>query len=352
VLLATPPSAARAQPPAPASASVHVKDADIPISAFASREAAAALAKVLHETPPQQGTDVASIRQFNEKLDLERLKVARKLYPAEVTRDRIGGVPVQVVTPRAGISARNRERVLINLHNGGFMWGAGPGGLVESVPIAGVGRIRVITVDYRMAPEHRFPAASQDVAAVYRALLKRYRHENIGIFGCSAGGILAAEAVAWFQAHDLPRPGAIVSSCGTGAEMQGDSAWLAGPLLGQPAIPAGGQPMLLSALPYFQGVDAHDPLAYPIESRKVLAGFPPTLLLTGSRDFAFSSMTAMHRRLKAAGAPAELYVFDGLWHAFLLAAELPESQEAYGVIGSFFDAHLGTRPPSAGRPRR
>jgi len=65
-----------------------------------------------------------------------------------------------------------------------------------------------------------------------------------------------------------------------------------------------------------------------------------SILLAGSRDFAASSLTVMHRRLRAAGVNAELYIFDGLPHAFLLDSELPESREAYGVISRFFDAHL------------
>jgi epsilon-lactone hydrolase len=114
-----------------------------------------------------------------------------------------------VVEPQGGISAANRKRVLINLHGGGFMLGARYGGQQESIPIASLGKFKVITADYRLAPENKFQAGSEDVAAVYRALLKQYLPSNIGIYGCSAGSLLTAEAVAWFQKHGLPRPGAI-----------------------------------------------------------------------------------------------------------------------------------------------
>ena len=69
--------------------------------------------------------------------------------------------------------------------------------------------IQVITVDYREAPEHAFPAASEDVATVYRDLLKQYDPKSIGIYGISAGGFLTAQTVAWLQQENLPMPGAI-----------------------------------------------------------------------------------------------------------------------------------------------
>jgi acetyl esterase/lipase len=193
-------------------------------------------------------------------------------------------------------------------------------------------------VDYRLAPEHQFPAASEDVAAVYRELLKTYPPKNIGIYGCSAGGVLAVEAVAWFQAHQLPQPGAIASLCATGVELTGDSSYLSPLLTG---AGSSGKPQHLADIPYFKGVDPKDPLALPSVSAALLAQFPPTLLLAGGRDFSVSSITTMHRKLKAAGDDSELFVFDGLWHAFLVYPRLPESRETYAIIDRFFSAHLG-----------
>ena len=137
----------------------------------------------------------------------------QELYPHTRTDTKIGGVHVYDYVPKSGISTANRTRVLIDLHGGGFS-GCWPGcAELESMPIASIGRIRVVSVDYREGPEFKHPAASEDVAAVYRELLKTYRAENIGIFGCSAGGMLTAMSVAWFQAHGLPRPGAVGIFC-------------------------------------------------------------------------------------------------------------------------------------------
>ena len=92
------------------------------------------------------------------------------------------------------------------------------------MPIAFVGKFRVISIDYREAPEYSFPAASEDVAKVYAELLKTYKPTNIGIYGCSAGGPLTAESIAWFQKLKLPLPGAVGMFCeGAAFWTEGDS---------------------------------------------------------------------------------------------------------------------------------
>jgi acetyl esterase/lipase len=326
---------------APDPTTVHTSAADIPLSNFASPETRQAVAELRAKpAEPNFGADVKALRDFHSQGTDKILADVRALYAATIKSELIGGVRTDVVVPEKGVTPRNRDRVLISLHSGGFLWGAGSESLLEAVPIAVTAGIKVIAVDYRMAPEFTFPSASEDVAAVYRALLKTYKPGNIGIYGCSAGGVLAAQSVAWFATHDLPQPGAIATLCGTGAEFGGDSAYLAPLLSGQP-IPPGGKPLLLSGLPYFSGVDAGNPLAFPIVSPRLVAQFPPTLLLAGTRDFAASSETLMQRRLWEAGVDAELILFDGLWHAFMMDPHLPESREVYDILGRFFDRHLG-----------
>lgn len=329
-----------------AGAEVRLSGATIPFSSFASPQAARAfrsLTRSLAKEPPPQpgaGSDVETVRRAqNEDTDRILAEVNRR-YRASIRTATLGGVQTDIVIPVAGVSAENRHRVLISLHSGGFMWGAGSEALLEAIPIAVTGRIEVVSINYRMAPEHVFPAASQDVAAVYQALLQHYAPREIGIYGCSAGGILAAEAVAWFDAHRIPQPGGIASLCGTGAELEGDSAYLAPVLVGMAPVPPHGTPMLLEQMPYFKGVRPRDPLAFPIDSAALLQRFPPTLLIAGSRDFAASSATMMQRRLWEAGVDSELFIFDGLWHAFMMHPDLPESREVYSIVWRFFDTHL------------
>lgn len=260
-----------------------------------------------------------------------------ELYAVQMTPRQIGGVYTEIFTPTAGIASKNQHRVLINVHGGGFVAGARTGSHIESVPIAALGKIKIVSIDYRLAPEATFPAASQDVAAVYRELIKTYQPANIGIYGCSAGGTLTAESLAWFQKERLPKPGAAGMFCaGAYYWNEGDTGYMLGArLVGTP---------IETALknPYFKGIDRNDPLAFPGRSPAVLAGFPPSLLITSTRDFTLSSVVRTHSLLVAQGVSADLHIWEGLEHAFLSNPDLAESKQAYSVIVKFFDTHLGT----------
>lgn len=321
----------------------------IPYSRFASPQARAFFPKMLAagaQAPPL-GAPIEHSRRFYDRLNSDRAARMRKLYPVTVRRETIAGVGADLVQPAQGVSAANRHRVLINLHGGPFLWGAGSGGLVEAIPIASLGRIQVITLDYRQGPEHRFPAASEDVEAVYRKLLETHRPGEIGIYGCSAGGILTGEAVARFIADKLPVPGAIGTFCGSLVTIAGDSAYV-GPLLNGQGVPQ--EPLDLVQLPYFHGVDANDPMVQPGLSPGLLKHFPPTLLITGTRDMALSSVVHSQALLSEAGVEAELHVWEGMWHSFFSDPELPESQQAYRTIVAFFERHLAAPPQEEAHP--
>ena len=322
-------------------ASAHLRALTLPYSNFASPEAQAAYAQLFatdHHAPPADA-DIGTRRAYFDRFNSALARRAAQIYPVNIERKSFDGVKVEIVTPKQGVAAKQHDRVLINLHGGAFLWGEGSGGEIESIPIASVGRITVITIAYRQGPEYKFPAASEDVATVYRALLKDYDPKKIGIYGCSAGGILTAEAVAWLQKEHLPMPGAVGIFCASAGKFGGDSVWLAPELAGQPPLP-GSTEGKLDFTPYFSEVSLTDPLVLPMNSRQVMAHFPPTLLLAGSRDFAVSSVCQTDIELTKAGVKTELHVWDGLWHSFFNNPDLPESKEMYSIVMSFFDRNL------------
>jgi len=285
------------------------------------------------DTSKPLGPQAAEIRRCQAGRYLSSAEFARlnELFPVQLTPETIGGVYTEVFTPQSGIAPENRHRILINLHGGGFLIGSRTYSKTESIPIAATGRFKVISVDYRQGPENKFPAASDDVEAVYRQLLKRYRPEEIGIYGCSAGGLLVAESIARFVHDKLPVPGAAGMLCsGASFWMDGDSgrAW------------AGAPSWKPQDNPYLSDVDPRDALAYPVQSSETLAKFPPSILISGTRDFALSAVVSTHSRLIANGVDAELHVWEGVGHGFFYDARLPESREVYDVIVKFFDKHL------------
>lgn len=341
-------ASASGQPAAPArvtidpDGNVHVPAMTVPVSEFLSPEGQAYLIEhLLALQQPQSEVDGIP------SLLVPYLARQRELFPVERKDTEIAGVHVYDYAPRDGISRENRDRVLINLHGGGFS-GCWPAcAELESMPVAALGRIRVVSLDYRQGPDHSHPAASEDVASVYAALLDTYRAENIGIYGCSAGGMLAAMSVAWFRAHDLPRPGAVGLLCagaaGGAVAFGGDANYTTtaiGEGRGAPPPPAPNAPRRPS-FSYFAGTDPADPLVNPASSADVLADFPPTLVVTGTRAFELSNAVYTHAQLVKLGVDASLHVWEGMFHGFFYNPDVPESKECFDVIVDFFATRLG-----------
>jgi acetyl esterase/lipase len=279
--------------------------------------------------------DLSEARPFFAAYNRRLLDKAEVRYAVDVTEGEIAGVKVYDVVPAGGA---DESPVLLCLHGGAFMWGEGAGALLEAVPIAAVTRMRVVAVDYRLAPEHVYPAAVDDVVAVYRALIAAVDPAKIGIYGCSAGAVLTTQAVARLLHDDLPTPGAIGIFHGAPVPFAGDAA-LAQTLF-DPRAGVGVAPKV-EELPYFLGADLSDPLVLSADHPEMLAQFPPSLLISATRDFAASAVSVMHRRLLAAGVDARFVLFDGLWHAHHMDVDLPESVETYAIIADYFRKRLG-----------
>lgn len=341
VLMVHPVSAAEPSAPPPPvvvddDGTVHVPAQTVPLSVYLSPEARAYVAQHLRD---MHRPELLAPNNGIPRLLEPYLVRQRARYPVERRDTTIGGVHVYVYTPAGAVPRRNRRRVLIDLHGGGFS-GCWPGcAELESIPVASIGKIEVVSVDYREAPASHFPAASEDVAHVYQALLKMYRPQSIGIYGCSAGGMLTAMSVAWFKLHGLPKPGAIGILCaGADSRLRGDSAYAALPL-GEARV-VGVSGAAAPPLGYLAGTDPRDPLVSPVYSPEVLAWFPPTLIVTGTRDFLMSDAVYTHSQLLKAGVDAELDVWEGLFHGFFYNTDVPESRDCYQEMVRFFDRHL------------
>jgi monoterpene epsilon-lactone hydrolase len=305
----------------------------IPVPDTVSPEAQKVIGRVQSDAARPQ--TLAERRTGTDTWQARAGKLSESLYPVRVTEDKIASVPVRVVTPLT-IPAEKQDRVLINLHGGGF--NSDSGSLTESVPIANLTGTKVIAVLYRLAPEHPFPAAVDDAVAVYKDVLKTYKPGRIAIYGTSAGAILTAEVTVRLKQLGLPLPGALGIFSGLGDfDRHGDSQamYALNGLAGHLDPPAKGP--LVSE--YVGSTNPRDPVLSPMYAD--VHGFPPTLFITSGRDMLLSGTTILHRKFLQDGVDARLVVFEGLSHAFWNDAELPESKEAYGYMAKFFDRELG-----------
>lgn len=261
---------------------------------------------------------------------------ALEAYPCTVEETAIDGVPCHRIAPGDGV--RHAGKLLINLHGGGFVMGSGS--LVEAIPIAAETGCEVVAVDYRLAPEHPFPAAVDDIVAVYRDALKTHAAKDVILFGTSAGGFLTAMAIMRFKMEGLPLPAACgVFTAGGDVTQLGDTfnyLTLSG-FYGH--VGAKLDDTLCERGVFVGGADRNDPLLAPIKGD--LSDFPPTLLVTGTRDAVLSSAAMFHRALRKAGRDADLHVFEAMPHGFWFSVALPESREAIDLMARFFERHLG-----------
>lgn len=270
--------------------------------------------------------------------DLARIAELKKQFGVKVDAVRLGGVPCYVITP-AQVPERNRHRVLLNLHGGAYVFGPNESGTLEAIVMAGFGHMKVISVDYRMPPDHPYPAAMDDAMAVWKELVRQEKPANMGVFGTSTGGGMTLALIQRIKEEGQPLPAAIAPGTPWSDLTETGDTYFTN--AGVDNVLVAYEPMLdAAARLYAHGRDLKDPHLSPIYGD--FHGFPPTILTSGTRDLFLSNTVRVHRKLREAGVEAALEVYEGQSHAQYLAdSTSPESKEAFEEIARFFDQHLG-----------
>ena len=221
----------------------------------------------------------------------------------------IAGVRTYLVTPKK-INKRFADRVFVHTHGGAWVFGGGDSALREAVWLAhGLG-VKVVSVDYRRPPLHPFPAAVDDALAVWREVMKKQTAAQTALFGTSAGGNIALATSLKLKELGEPLPGAVFAGTpATDLENVSDT-WHT--MVGlDPLGPRKG--MIAGCFELYIGdADPKNPLLSPVNGD--LKGFPPTILISGTRDLLLSDTVRMHRALRKAGVQADLHLYDGQAH--------------------------------------
>jgi len=338
------PAAAQAQADAPEGQSaasdsegnLHLPARTIPLPSTVSPEAQRFLTTGIDPSPAPPASDKAAWHAAVTKYDAmlaERSESVRSAFAGKIDERELGGVKVYELLPE-GIPPRNTNRVLLYLHPGSFVFGGGVAGIGGAVQLASASQLRVYSIDYRLAPDHPYPAALDDTIAVYREVVKRFEPTSVGLVGVSSGGGLAAAAVLKMRDAGLPLPGAAVllapetdlSESGDTIQTNRDfDVVLRHPVPEAIALYAG-------------GTDLRDPYLSPLFG-DFAKGYCPTFLQSGTRDMMLSDTVRLHRALRRAGIDAELHVFEAMPHIGFGGA--PEDDELQAEELRFLDKHLG-----------
>lgn len=262
--------------------------------------------------------------------------VAEKLG-AKVEATEVAGVRCFRVTPKDVAPAR-AGALIVHVHGGGYVFNSGVAATGEAVLLADVCRIPVLSIDYRLPPDHPFPAAPDDVMAVWKAVVADRDPRRVAMAGTSAGGGLIMTAMLRCATEKVARPAALfLGTPGADLSKTGDSFWVNAEVDHTIGRYEGRMEACIRV--YAAGRDLKEPLISPIYGD--FSRWPPTILITGTRDLMLSGTVRTHRKLRSAGVPAELHVFEGMSHGdFLLAYPAPESLDALGEVAKFFERWL------------
>jgi monoterpene epsilon-lactone hydrolase len=228
------------------------------------------------------------------------------------------------------------DRYVLYLHGGGYVIGSIKTHRDLMARISRAAKAKVLALNYRLAPEHPFPAAVDDAVAGYKWLLSQgAKPSRIVVAGDSAGGGLTAATLVAIKDQKLPTPAAgVLLSPWVDLEGLGDSMKTRAEV--DPAVQKDG--LVGMAQSYLQGKDAKTPLAAPLYAD--LKGLPPLLIQVGDAETLLDDSNRLNDRAKAAGIQTKLEVWPEMIHVWqLFASFLPEGQQAIEGIGKFVVEH-------------
>ncbi len=249
-----------------------------------------------------------------------------------------GGVPVEWQV----VPAAKEDRVLLYLHGGGWVLGSPNGHRLLTIELGRATKMRVLSVDYRLAPEHPYPAQLEDCTSAYKWLLsKGIKPENIIIAGDSAGGSLTLTTLLKLRDDGIPLPsGAVCLSPSTEIELSDDSYFENGET--DPILADIGLFWWIQA--YLAGADPDDPFLSPLLGD--LKGLPPLLFQVSTCEMLYHDSTRFVDRVRAAGVDVTLETWDDMLHVFHFFGlhQLPEAKEAIARVGEFAQRVSGWTP--------
>ena len=261
-----------------------------------------------------------------------RLELLERVVPGPLAGTRTAAVDADGVNALwTAVPGADEDVCILHFHGGGYVVGSAALYRDFIWRVGRAARARVLYFDYRLAPEHPFPAALDDAVKVYRWLAARIDPRRIAAVGDSAGGGLAMGTLGRLRDEGIPLPGAaVLISPWTDLALTGES--LSSNVAADPMMDVRTFPALADC--YLAGTDPRNPYASPLYGDA--SGFPPTLIQVGSDEILLDDAVRMAAGLKAAECRTEIEIWPRMPHAWHLYARiLPEGRTAIEHIGRF-----------------
>jgi len=254
----------------------------------------------------------------------------------------VGGVPAIVATP----TETRPDRHILYIHGGAYVLGSPRSHIAMCARLAKRAAAVVTAIDYRLAPEHVYPAAIDDCVAAYRALIADVDPALVTIAGDSAGGGATLATLGVLKASGDPMPGAVyVLSPWADLTASGESVVTRAPF--DPMFD--GERLTDAAMTYAGDTPLDHPGVSPLFADP--AGYPPTLIQTGMDEILLSDSTRLAERYRAAGVDVRLDLRDDLWHVYpILAGYMPEATDALVRAAVFIRAKTPAPLPDSAKP--
>jgi epsilon-lactone hydrolase len=319
-------------------ASMSVPAREIPVPTTVSEEARAFLARgPMIAGPVIPHTDKDAWRAYVAQVESMMTQVGAmraQAFPAEIREHALRNCTLFEIIP-ASFDPKHQDKALLHVHGGAFIVGGGRSAAYTAQTYASLTGLRSFSVDYRMPPDHPYPAGLDDCLDAYRFVLKRYKPANVAFEGSSAGANLVAALALRARDEGLALPGACsMHTAGVDLTGAGDTFRTNA---GIDTVLTEHQPETM--LLYAGGHDMTDPYLSPLFG-DFAKGFPPSILVSGTRDLLLSPTVQMHRALLRAGVEAELHVFEAMPHGGLSGTS-PEDRELQAQIAAFLKRKLG-----------
>lgn len=287
-------------------------------------------------TPQTKREWLTFIQEINSG-QKKKIKNMRKQLPVDVEKMDLNGVVVRKITPRNPDPAF-KNKIYIDIHGGAYVLFAGINSIEEGLLVASRAGITVYSVDYRMPPQHPFPAALEDTLNVYKALLENHLAENIAIGGTSAGGGLTLATLLKIKEQKLEMPAAAYTGTPWADLTKTGDTLFTNEIIDRILVTYDGT-LGAAARLYAGEVPLKNPFLSPVYGD--LSGLPPVMLVSGTRDMFLSDTVRMNRKLRNAGVDTLLDVYEGFSHAdYLVAYETPESLSMYDELKGFLLKHF------------